>query len=329
MNDDTRNQAKRLLVTSGVARLDRRHLEQFSEAGFELDLRYELSGIRDEETLVDALDGAWGVIAGTEHYTRAVLERSPGLRVIARCGVGYDAIDVDAADDLGTVVTTTPGANDESVAEFAVALAVALLGRAAPARRLADETVAVIGLGAIGMGVARRFAGFGSRVLGVDPWADPAACRAEGIELTGMPAALAAAGVISLHVPLSSATAGLIGAEQLALMPPDSLLVNTARGEIVDEGALLDALRSGSIGGAALDVFLDEPLPPGHPIREVSSTILTGHIAGMTQASVMAMLDDTLAHLLRIRAGMLPRRGVVNRRLPAKGAPSATTTADL
>lgn len=303
----------RVLVTSGVARLDPRELEPFRKAGFELELRYELSGIRDEDALVAALDGVWGVVAGTEHYTRGVLARCPGLRVIARCGVGYDAIDIAAADDNGTVVAITPGTNDESVAEFAVALAAAILDEVGlGVRTLAGETIAVIGLGAIGFAVARRFAGFGARVLGVDPWADDGRCRAAGIELTSMTAALTSAGVVSLHVPLSARTVGLIGQTELALMAPDALLVNTSRGEIVDEAALVRALESRAIGGAALDVFRDEPLPGGHPLRRTPSTLLSGHLAGMTQASVAAMLDHTLTNLCAVRRGEAPQRAMVN-----------------
>lgn len=313
MSDIRAQHRPRLLVTSGVARLDRCELDHFREAGFDLDLRYELSGIRDEDTLVDALDGVWGVIAGTEQYTHGVLERRPDLRVIARCGVGYDAIDIAAADDTGTVVAITPGANDESVAEFAVALAAAILDEVAPsARTLAGETIAVIGLGAIGFAVARRFVGFGARTLGVDPWADAERCREAGIELTSITAALTAAGIVSLHVPLNAHTAGLIGEPELTLMAPDALLINTSRGEIVDEAALVRALESGDIGGAALDVFHDEPLPAGHPLRKTPSTLLAGHIAGMTRASVAAMLDHTLENLCAVRRGEAPERGMVN-----------------
>lgn len=313
MLEPDRHPKPRVLVTSGVARVDPRGLEQFRADGFELDLRYELSGIRDEDVLVAALEGAWGVIAGTEQYTRSVLERRPDLRVIARCGVGYDAIDMAAADDTQTVVATTPGANDESVAEFAVALAVAILEKfSRGARSLADETIAVIGLGAIGRGVARRFIGFGARVLGVDPYADPRICCRDGIELTNLNQALTSAGLVSVHVPLSRHTSGMIGAPELALMPQDALLVNTSRGEILDESALVHALDTRSIGGAALDVFIDEPLALDHPLRRTPMTLLTGHVAGITQASVRAMLDDTLASLQRVRDGAWPEKGAMN-----------------
>jgi phosphoglycerate dehydrogenase-like enzyme len=303
--------APRLLVTSGVARLDPRGLQTFVEAGFRLEYRYDLSGVRDPEQVLTAVDGVWGVLAGTVHYGREVLDAASSLRVIARCGVGYDAIDVPAARDNGVTVVTTPGTNDASVAEFAVGLILASTVLREDPVPLCGETVAVVGLGAIGLRVAARLAGFGCRILGVDPVADPAECARAGIELGPLDAALCRAGVVTVHAPLNDHTRGMIGRRELDLMPSDAVLVNTARGGVVDEAALAAALTSGRLRAAALDVFADEPLPVIHPLRETPSTLLAGHIAGMTLSSVMAMLDGALAGLCDVRDGRAQVRGAM------------------
>lgn len=305
---------RRLLITSGVARIAPERLEQFAAAGFELEYGYQLSGTYDAASVVRALDGFWGVLAGTEVYSREVLSGLPELRVIARCGVGVDAIDVDAARELGVTVITTPGTNDESVAEFAVGLILATMGLGGDVGRasLTGETVAIVGLGAIGLAVARRLRPFGCRLLGVDPVADVDACRSLGIELASLDSALVRAGVVTIHAPLTSATRGLIGARELALLSNDACLVNTARGGVVDEAALSRALASRELRAAAIDVFEDEPLPPTHPLRSTPATIVTGHVAGMTTASVHAMLDAALRGLVDLSHGRQPVRGALD-----------------
>jgi phosphoglycerate dehydrogenase-like enzyme len=305
---------RRLLVTSGVARIAPERLEQFSAAGFQLEYAYDLSGTYDTESVVAAVAGFWGVLAGTEVYSREVLSRLPELRAIARCGVGVDAIDLDAASELGVTVITTPGTNDESVAEFAVGLILATLGLGGAAGRssLTGETVAIVGLGAIGLAVARRLRPFGCRILGVDPVADAGECHDLGIELASLDSALVRAGVLTLHAPLTSATRGLIGARELALMSSDATLVNTARGGVVDEAALARALATRQLRAAAIDVFEDEPLPPNHPLRSTPATLVTGHIAGMTTASVRAMPDAALNGLVDLSHVREPVRGALN-----------------
>ena len=305
---------RRLLVTSGVARIAPERLEQFSAAGFELAYAYELSGTYDEESVVAAVAGFWGVLAGTEVYSRAVLARLPELCAIARCGVGVDAIEVDAATELGVTVITTPGTNDESVAEFAVGLILTTMGMGSTSGRgsLTGETVGIVGLGAIGLAVARRLQPFGCRILGVDPVADVAECSRLGVELTSLDSALVRAGVVTLHAPLTSSTRGLIGSRELALMSSDACLVNTARGGLVDELALSRALSSRRLRAAAIDVFEDEPLPLTHPLRTTPATLVTGHVAGMTTASVHAMLDAALDGLFDLSRGRRPVRGALN-----------------
>lgn len=306
--------SRRLLVTSGVARIAPERLQQFVAAGFEMEYAYDLSGSHDAHSVVSAVTGFWGVLAGTEVYSREVLTRLPELRALARCGVGVDAIDLDAATAQGVTVITTPGTNDESVAEFAVGLILTTMGLGGGRGRasLTGETVAIVGLGAIGLAVARRLRPFGCRILGVDPVADTGECRRLGVELTTLDSALVRAGVLTLHAPLTSATRGLIGARELALMSSDACLVNTARGGLVDEVALSRALSARQLRAAAIDVFEDEPLPAAHPLRATPATLVTGHVAGMTTASVHAMLDAALDGLVDLSHGRRPVRGALN-----------------
>lgn len=304
-----------LLVTSTVARLDPRRLESFRAAGFRIRERYDLNDSTDERALSEALVGAWGAVAGTERYSREVLTSAPDLRVIARCGVGLDAIDERAASDLGVAVLTTPGTNSDAVADFTIMLMLASLRQLAAADRavrdgswrhptigrdLTGATVAVVGVGSIGQAVARRLAGFGCKILGVDPFADPWTCEHLGISLVGVETALSQADIVTIHAPLNAQTRGMIGSREMGLLPPGAVLINTARGGIVDEDALLDALGTGHLLAAGLDVFAKEPLRIDHPFTGIDQVLLTGHIATYSERSVHATLDRVLQGLMAL-----------------------------
>jgi D-3-phosphoglycerate dehydrogenase / 2-oxoglutarate reductase len=206
------------------------------------------------------------------------------------------------ANELGVRIVTTPGANEATVADHALAMMLALLRRVpehdAGVRRgewnrtgphtprlLHGATVGIVGFGHIGRLVAKRLAGFDVRVLAHDP----AVTTADGVELVPLDELLRASDVVTLHVPLIAATRRLIGAPQLALLPPGAVLVNTSRGPVVDQGALLDALRSGALAGAALDVFEEEPPPATSPLFALPNVILSPHIGGLSTASVTEM----------------------------------------
>jgi D-3-phosphoglycerate dehydrogenase/(S)-sulfolactate dehydrogenase len=279
-----------------------------------------------EEVLTAALSGMWGTIAGSVRYTRRVLESAPDLRIIARCGVGYDAIDMAAADDRGVAVVITPEANFESVADFALTLMLACLRRLPIAQQtvlsggwrldslasdLYGATVGIVGLGRIGQAVARRLRGFNCTILGVETNPNLAVCRELGIELTTLNDVLPRVDVLTLHVPRLPETVGLIGAAQLARMKPSAVLVNTSRGGIVDEQALYDALTSGSLAGAALDVFEYEPLPIDHRLRACPNVILTGHVSSFTRLAAQRTMEAVADALLAFSAGRMPD-GLVN-----------------
>lgn len=258
--------------------------------------------VSSEDQLIDLLQDYDAVIAGGEPYTRKVLENCPRLRHIARWGVGFDKVDLEAATDLGVVVTTTQGANDWGVADHTMALILglghALVSNDAQIRAGAwgrpvgsdvwGATLGVVGLGRIGRGVARRARGFNMTVLAAEPYPDQAFVREHGVELVALDDLLGRSDYVTLHVPGSPENRHLIGADQLALMKSTAYVVNTARGTLIDEDALYAALVEDRIAGAGLDVREKEPARDTR-FNSLSNVILTSHIAGVTHGTVAAM----------------------------------------
>jgi phosphoglycerate dehydrogenase-like enzyme len=262
---------------------------------------------------------AVGAIVSTDPFDRTVFAAAPRLRVIARVGVGTDSIDLEAATDAGVVVTVTPGANRETAADHAVAMILAALRRIvehdASVRRgewrrgetltpwdVHGTVVGLVGFGAIGRAVARRLDGFGVELLVADP-AVPGS--------TPLSALLARADVVSLHLPLSAATEGLIGAEELGCMRPQAILVNTSRGRLVDERALVGALAAGRLRAAALDVFADEPAVPPR-LLELPNVTLTPHIGGLSDRSIERMVGEATDSVLAALDGTVDPAVVAN-----------------
>lgn len=255
------------------------------------------------------------VVRNRTPVTRELLVGSPTLELVGRAGTGVDNIDVAAADELGVVVVSTPGASARSVAEHAICLALALardlpgherrLRQGLWERRLgielAGRTWGVVGLGNTGQAVARLAQSIGMEVMAHDPYLSDAADPVPEVRRIGDLFELAeTADVVSLHAPLNDTTAGLVGAAFLDHMRPDSFLVNVARGGLVDEEALADALDAGRPAGAALDVRTHEPPVPGRLDRH-ERVILTPHVAGLTQEAqlaVVAMLADDIDRVL-------------------------------
>ena len=226
-----------------------------------------------------------------------LLEHGRKLRVIGRAGVGVDNIDLDAATRKGIAVMNTPGANAIAVAEHTFALMLAMarhIGRAndlmhagkwekksLQGSELKGKTIGIVGLGRVGMEVARRARVFGMDVVAHDPFVSASVAKEQGIRLAKLEEVYAAADYLSLHVGLTPQTAGMINAESIRKMKPGVRLVNCARGELIDETALAEALQQGSLAGAALDVFAEEPLK-NSPLIGIATAILTPHIAGST-----------------------------------------------
>jgi phosphoglycerate dehydrogenase-like enzyme len=280
-------------------------------------------GARSPDELLALCADAAGAIVSTDPFTAAVLRDSPGLQVIARVGVGVDSIDVNAATELGVAIATTPGANETTVADHAVALMLALLRRIpandAEVRRgewnrtgvytpmlLTGTTVGLVGYGNIGRRVAQRLAGFDVELL----VADPALAGSESPRAVELAELLSRADIVSLHCPLIPATRHLIDEEALRRMQPHALLVNTSRGEVVDEGALFRALRDGVIAGAALDVFEIEP-PNDSPIMDLPNVVVSPHVGGISTTSLSEMTRRATESVLDVLAGRVPQ-GLAN-----------------
>jgi phosphoglycerate dehydrogenase-like enzyme len=283
--------------------------------------RYELSGAGSDDVLVRGLDGVWAVVAGGEPYTRGVLEALPELKAILRWGTGSDAIDIAAATDAGVAVVTTPVVNAEAVADMALALMLACIRRLSqldtivrsgewrrlrPTRDLAYATVGIIGLGAIGRAVTRRVRGFGCHVLAVEPNPDLEFCKENEVELTDLDGMLPRTDVLTLHIPLTDDTRRLLGARELAMLPRHAVLVNTARGELIDQAALVAALAGGQIAAAGLDVFEREPPLRDDPILSLPNTVLSGHISSYTDLGLDRTGEAVIANLRELLAGRLP-----------------------
>lgn len=285
---------------------------QLEEAGCELvvppvDERLEEADLLG---LVADLDG---VICGDDRFTRRVMEAAPRLKVISKWGTGIDSIDREAAADLGIAVCNTPNAFSEPVADtvygymLAFARSIPWMDRAMkggewqkiPGRSLRECTLGVIGVGDVGKAVLRRAAGFGLRVLGNDiREIDPAFVEEVGLEVVDKPALLAEADFVSLNCDLNPTSYHLMNDERFAQMKPTAVVINTARGPVVEEPALVRALRAGRIGGAALDVFEDEPLPADSPLRGFDNVLLAPHNANSSPLAWEHVHENTIRNLL-------------------------------
>jgi phosphoglycerate dehydrogenase-like enzyme len=293
------------------------------EAGFDIVMN-EKDRLLSEAELIERLPGAIATIAGGELYTERVFAAAPELRVVARFGVGYDRVDVAAATRHGVAVAMAFGTNHESVADYAFALAIGLALELLPHHArvagggwgcsfhpgLWGRSMGIVGLGRIGKAMARRCQAFDMRVLATDPVADQAFAAAHGIELMALDDLLRQADFVSVHTPLAPETRHLIGRRELALMKPSAFVINTARGGLIDEAALYEALTSGHLAGAGLDVFEAEP-PEGSPLLDLDNVLLAPHAAGMDEAAERLMGERCVANILAIVRGRDPGAGYV------------------
>lgn len=271
--------------------------------------------------IAEGLAGAWATIAGGEPYTRELFGALPELKAILRWGTGSDAIDIPAASDAGVAVITTPGVNAEAVADMALALMLASVRRLpahdaavrdgtwridGPTRDLAGATVGVVGLGAVGRAVSRRLRAFGCRVLALEPNPDRGFCAEHEVELADLPAMLPQLDFLTLHAPATETTRGLIGEDEIRRLPRHAIVVNTSRGELIDQPALVRALTEGRIAGAGLDVFAHEPVAPGDPLLDAPNVIMSGHVSSYTELGLDRTAEAVLANLRELLAGRLP-----------------------
>jgi D-3-phosphoglycerate dehydrogenase / 2-oxoglutarate reductase len=295
-------------------------------AGFQLVAPDSLARL-SEADLLAMLPRCDSILAGGETISSSIMDAAPGLRAIARTGVGYDAVDVEAASARNIVVTITPGANQEAVAEQTFALLLGLVKdliahdrslragewiRSPLPRPIRGLTLGLVGMGRIGRAVATRAVAFGMKVVAFEPVADPEFDAQYGINRLSFDDLLAISDVVSLHLPIMEATKGLFNASAFSKMKPGSLLLNTARGGLIVETDLIDALRSGHLAGAGLDVFQQEPPEPDNPLWTLPNVVLTPHMAGVDELGMADMAEMAARCLVELSQGIWPAACVVN-----------------
>ena len=314
---------KRVLVTDGLQAVG---VDALAKQGLEVDVVETLP----EPALVARIGEYEGLIVrSATKVTRVVLVAGAKLEVVGRAGAGVDTIDVDAATERGVVVMNTPGGNTTAVAEHTLALLLALARRVPAADaalkagrweksrlqgiELFGKVLGVLGLGRIGSEVARRALGFRMHVIAYDPYLTREAAERQGVEAVELDDLLARADLITIHVPLTGDTRHLLGEDAFARVKPGVRIINCARGGIVDERALADAIRSGRVAGAALDVFEQEPPPPDHPLLGLEQVIVTPHLGAATDEAQTAValaiaeqVADALLHGVVVNAVNLP-----------------------
>ena len=285
-----------------------------------------------EDDLVDAISEADALLAGGDPVTARMIEAGRRLRAIARAGVGYESVDLRAATAREIAVAITPGANHDSVAEqvFALLLAVSrnVLGndrqiRAGgwerrEVRPLRGTTMGVVGLGRIGRSVAERAVGFGMRVVVFDRKSDPVFDQALGITRIPLDELLAVSDSVSLSLPLNASTRGLFDRHAFAKMKRGAILINTARGGLVNEPDLYEALASGHLGGAGLDVLTSEPPERDNPLLSLPNVVFSPHIGGVDSAALDRMAEQAAHCVIDLYRGHWPEGCVVNEEIRSR-----------
>lgn len=317
-------------ITDGFS--DAYDVEQavFASAGMPVNVRY-LRVKTAAEVVANCADIDI-IIKGWIDLPRSALEQLPRLKAIIRGGIGVDMVDIAGATDLGILVCNTATYCLDEVSNQAMVLMLALnrqliahadrirsggwAVRDVPhPKRLRGQTIGLVGIGNIGRQVAAKASGFGLNVVAHDPFINATHVNIAGtgeVPLLSLDDLLAACDIVTLHCPLSPATHHLIGEAQLARMKPGALLINTARGGLIDQDALVASLKSGHLGGAGIDVTTPEPLPAPHPLRELPNVLLTPHTASISDASVIECRETTVAHALTLLRGGVPS-DVMNR----------------
>lgn len=279
-----------------------------------------------EEELIENLRDVDAVWAGGDPYTEKVIRSAKKLRIIARDGVGLDRVDMKAATEAGIVVTIAPTVC-ESVADLSLALILCVarkilvsdravraqewgLRRKFIGRDVHGATLGIIGLGRIGSGVARRARGFNMHVLAYDPYLKPEAAEELGVECVDLDTLLRSSDIVAVHAPLTKETRGMIGEREIGLMKEGAFIVNVARGAIIDEAALIKALKEGRLAGAGLDVLELEPPSPDNPLLKMENVVLTPHMGNETKEAFRRVSFQAVEEVISVLEGRTPQNMV-------------------
>ena len=313
-----------LISPTTLAGVQASFVDVLKAEGFELVYHGRTSQL-NEEQILETLKGIDAVLAGSEPYNERVLAAHPQLKVIARVGVGYDAVDCDAATRHGVVVATTPNTNQGAVAEHTFAMMLALTknivsqhigtregrwprGSNIPMRW---RTLGIAGLGRIGKAMATRAKAFEMKVIAHDPFPDTAWAKANDVTLVSLEELFRESDFLTLHMPALPETTNMVNAKMLALMKPTAYLINTSRGAVIHEADLYEALKAKRIAGAGLDVFAVEP-PGNSPLLTLDNVVLTPHAAGVDLQSRDDMARSAADAIISLSRGEWPAEKVVN-----------------
>jgi D-3-phosphoglycerate dehydrogenase len=326
---------KVLIGSSTGVSMDEPYLKLLKENGFEVNLVNDdqfSRGLRSDDEVAEILQGASATIAWGTQYTSKILSNLPDLRVIARRGVGFDRVDVAAATANNIVVTITPEGNYEAVAEHAMSLIFTLAKSlrnndinmrsgswlnsfGSPIR---GSILGIVGLGRIGKCLAVMGKNMNMHVVATESMPDQQFVKDHDIDLMSLDDLFRKSDYISLHCPLTDQTRGMVNKEKLSLMKSDASIVNTARGGLIVESDLIDALKSGSIASAGLDVFEQEPISPDNLLTGLDNVILTPHMAGNDHMSRKTMSLGAASNIIELHKGGWPEGSVVNDELKGR-----------
>ena len=299
------------------------------DAGF--DVRFPsykefTRGLDGDERTIEELSGAVAVIAGGEFITPGVLESLPDLRIVSRCGVGYDRVDVAACSERGIPVTITPTANHRAVAELTMALLFGVTKQLVVnhhrvcdgkwtvelSRPIRDSAFGLVGLGRIGRSTALCAKALGMKLIATEMYPDEAFVKENDIELVDFGTLLSRSDFLSVHCPLNDETKGMFNKDVFSQMKEGTVFLNTARGGLVVETDLIEALKSGHLSGAGLDVFEQEPPDTSNPLFKLDNVVCTPHIGGTDERSMMDMGIECADVIIRLSRNDWPQGAVVN-----------------
>jgi D-3-phosphoglycerate dehydrogenase len=315
-----------LIVANRFSEVSSAPVDRLRAAGFEVvEQCYELGALKDDVFIGLIRNAAAVICSAMDRVTPAIMDAAPGLKVVATRGVGYQGIDLEAATERGILVTNTPGANADGVADMAMGFILSLArqiprldrfmhqGQWARVRSgdVYGQTLGLIGLGMIGKKVVKRAFGFDMKILVHDIVQDIPFAEQYGAKYVSLEEVLRNSDFISVHTPYTEKTKGLVGARELALMKPGAFIINSARGGIIDERALFEALKAGRIAGAASDVFAEEPTK-NLDLLALDNMISTPHVAGYTDKAWSAMAELAVDNVIAGLKGEIPP-SLVNR----------------
>ncbi|GHT89186.1 dehydrogenase [Bacteroidia bacterium] len=312
---------KKIVITDsnlGAIDLERGIAEQY---GFSIEFPKQC---KTEEDVISVVKDADAIVVQYAPVTRKVLDAAPNVKVVSEYGVGVDSIDIAACTERGIAVCNVPDYSYQEVSDQAIALTLALdrgvvtldkeirkgnygLSAVKPLHRIAGRVFGVVGLGRIARAAAQKARGIGYQVIGTDIAFEPGAITDDGIPVVTFDELLAQSDIVSLHVPLMAGTKHLINAAALSKMKPDAVLINTARGGVVDTEALVEALKNKQIRGAGLDVFETEPLPKDHPLTALDNVVLTPHAGYYSEESLYELKTRPVENAAEVLTGRKPR----------------------